>query len=107
MGRTVRAVRQLTEIHHLLPLKLPLAPVDLQGPSSKNARRNERRKSRKGSRSGDDDHTDGASSDSSGWAIATGGASDAELLTSPASRPLSRQASAEPPAFELPPPLAA
>jgi len=89
MARTIKTVRQITEIHHLLPLKMPLAPLDTTGTNSKNARKNEKRKAKKGSRSGDDDND----SDSSGWAIATNGASDVEFPRSPLSRPLSRQTS--------------
>uniref|UniRef100_A0A7S0BCD1 histone deacetylase n=1 Tax=Pyrodinium bahamense TaxID=73915 RepID=A0A7S0BCD1_9DINO len=71
-SKTVRTVRQLTEIHNLLPLELPLAPKQLEGSGavSKNARKSERRRLRDAAR-------EDASSDSSGWAIACG-QSDAE-----------------------------
>merc|ERR1712023_193861 len=74
-NKTVSAVRKLTELHHLLPLELPLAPKELDGATGcgktdKNARKNEKRRNRK--KSGDADEDPGASSDSSGWAIALG-----------------------------------
>lgn len=95
-ARTRHTVRQLTEIHHLLPLQIPLAPVETAA-AAKNARRQERRKKKK---SGDEGWTDGASSDSSGWAIACG-LSDGEELTP---KLLSRQSSGDMPGggFMLP-----
>merc|ERR1712008_208779 len=54
-ARTVRVVRQLSEIHQLLPLSLPLAPADLKGKQGKTARKQERRKKQR-SRLGEEDN---------------------------------------------------
>jgi len=84
-NKTVRLVRKLTELHHLLPLELPLAPQQTDGAgASKNAKKTEKRRQRKHSL-GDEDA--GASSDSSGWAIACGGDPEEPLVFSPSSRP--------------------
>ncbi|CAK9113737.1 unnamed protein product [Durusdinium trenchii] len=100
-GKTCRAVRKATELLQVLPMDVPLAP-QAEG-VSKNAKRNERRRSRKHS------EEDGASSDSSGWAIAYGG--DPEFSFSPAMRMVVRQVSSsshtshDVPDMELPPPV--
>eukprot|EP00927_Polykrikos_kofoidii_P044718 TRINITY_DN38608_c0_g1_i1.p1 TRINITY_DN38608_c0_g1~~TRINITY_DN38608_c0_g1_i1.p1 ORF type:complete len:730 (-),score=116.51 TRINITY_DN38608_c0_g1_i1:108-2297(-) len=76
-SKTVRVVRQITEIHNVLPLAVPLAPKadGGGGGGAKNSRKNERRKQMR--RSGSESHDD-VSSDSSGWAIACAGNSDSE-----------------------------
>ncbi|CAJ1426616.1 unnamed protein product [Effrenium voratum] len=97
-GKTVRAVRKATELLQVLPMDVPLAPVG-EG-ASKSAKKNERRKQRKNSA-----EEDGASSDSSGWAIACG--TDAEFAFSPAMRGRQRSSSHDHdlPELELPPPM--
>mmetsp|Transcript_58624 Transcript_58624/g.188496 ORF Transcript_58624/g.188496 Transcript_58624/m.188496 type:complete len:698 (+) Transcript_58624:46-2139(+) len=102
-SKTVRAVRQLTEIHHLLPLELPVAPRPGDGPgaANKSARKNERRRLGRGRRGPEEE---GASSDSSGWAIACG-LSDAEPWPSPQASPVASlsQGASSLPTLELPP----
>merc|ERR1712217_98898 len=103
-SRTIRKVRQLTELHNLLPLALPLAPKQLDGPGAagKSAKRNERRKL---GRKTSDAAPDEASEESSAWTIASG-LSDAELM-SPALTPDPRFHSHDHaeslPSLELPP----
>eukprot|EP00913_Durusdinium_trenchii_P014116 g13250.t1 len=100
-ARTRKGTVKATELLQVLPMDVPLAP-QAEG-VSKNAKRNERRRSRKHS------EEDGASSDSSGWAIAYGG--DPEFSFSPAMRMVVRQVSSsshtshDVPDMELPPPV--
>eukprot|EP00927_Polykrikos_kofoidii_P039603 TRINITY_DN33960_c0_g1_i1.p1 TRINITY_DN33960_c0_g1~~TRINITY_DN33960_c0_g1_i1.p1 ORF type:complete len:705 (-),score=67.97 TRINITY_DN33960_c0_g1_i1:34-2148(-) len=76
---TVRIVRQITEVHNVLPLEVPLAPKAESsgggGGNARNARKNEHRRQMRRSRS--ESHED-VSSDSSGWVIACAGDSDSE-----------------------------
>jgi len=109
-NKTVAAVRKLTELHHLLPLELPLAPKQLDGAGqagNKNEKKNEKRRLRKRSGSGvGSGEEDGASSDSSGWAIALGGMSDPDLPPTPCSAapcPSPANRAAGPPDLDLPP----
>lgn len=97
----------MTEIHQFLPLKLPLAPLDVTH-SNRNARRNERKKAKKGKvTTAADAGEDAGDACSDLWSIACGG-SDFDHLLSPAlsHKTMSRQCSGGSdgvPAFELPP----
>lgn len=86
---TMKIVRKLTELHHILGLELPVAPLDPSG--SKNAKRSERRRHKKG---------DGADTDGEdAWSIASG--EEPEVPFSPATGP--ENLHHLPDDFELPP----
>lgn len=103
--KTLVAVRKVSELHHILPLELPLAPKPSEGAGKvdKNAKKNQKRRMARKSSDGAEEDT-GASSDSSAWAIALGGLSDPDLPSAvPSPSPSLARHTAAPPSFQLPP----
>jgi len=114
--KTMKVVRQLSEIHTLLPLQLPLAPKPNEAPGAaeRRAKKSENRRNARGQqrRAGQEDDDRSDCSTLSGWAIACGsGPSDAEPSSpwhsraSPPGSPSFADVGGMFPSLELPPPL--